>query len=70
MQDMCLLDYNHLSLININWQTLFDAGALAQTNPLGLPLSGALGQHRVAIAIAVCPYAITGTHTKHWQASN
>ena len=56
-----------ISLINIYWQRLFDAGALAQTNSLGMPLSRAWGHHLIAIAITVYPYSIRGTHTKHWQ---
>ena len=38
-----LLDYNYFALINVHWQTLFDAGALPQTNSLSMPLSRAWG---------------------------
>ena len=44
-----LLDYNYFAfaLINVHWQTLFDAGALPQTNSLSMPLSRAWGLHPI-----------------------
>ena len=65
-----LLDYNYLSLISVYWETFFDAGTVTQTNSLGVPLLKAWGHHPVAIAMAVYPYALTGTHTQHWQTAN
>ena len=65
-----LLDNNHLFLISVLWETFFGAGTLTQTNSLGVPLLKAWGPHPIAIAMAVYPYAVTGTHTKHWQTAN
>ena len=58
------------SLISVYWQTFFDAGALAQTNSLGVPLSRAWRLHPIAIAMAVYPHTLTETHTKQWQTAN
>ena len=58
------------SLISVYWQTFFDAGALAQTNSLGVPLSRAWGLHPIAIAMAVYPHTLTEIHTKQWQTAN
>ena len=63
-----LLDYTYFALINVHWQTLFDAGAPPQTNPLSMPLSRAWGLH--PIAMAVSSHALTETHTKQWQTAN
>ena len=63
-----LLGCNYLSLISVHWETLFDDGTLTQANSLGVSLS--MGHHPIAIAMVVYPYALTGTHTKHWQTAN
>ena len=65
-----LVDNNYLSLIRVHWETFFEAGALTQTNSLGVPLSKAWGLHPIAIAMAVYPHALTETRTKQWQTAN